>query len=112
MTNEITVDDLAAPEISDRGLQILAERAAIPIEFSIQGILQFAEDASDVPIHQDEDFFQNLERFLLEGDRRGGFSEAGKKLLAAECANLIIQRSRLEALFRQPGLHRKVLRQD
>ena len=101
MINEITVDDLEAPEISDRGLEILAERAAIPIEFSIQGILQFAEDASDVPIHQDEDFFQNLERFLLEGDRRGGFSEAGKKLLAAECANLIIQRSRLEALFRQ-----------
>ena len=101
MTNAITVDDLAAPEISARGLEILAERAAIPIEFSLKGILQFAGDTSDVPIHQDEDFFQNLERFLLEGDRRGGFSEAGKKLLAAECANFIVQRSRLEALFRE-----------
>lgn len=101
MTNEITVEDLAAPEISVRGLEILAERAAIPIEFSLPSILQFADDTSDVPIHQDEDFFQNLERFLLEGDRRGGFSEAGKKLLAAECANLIVQRSRLEALFRE-----------
>ena len=98
--NQITVDDLAAPEISDRGLEILAERAAIPIEFSLKGFLQFAEDASDVPIHRDDDFFQNLERFLLEGERRGGFSEAGKKLLAAECANLIVQRSRLETLFR------------
>ena len=101
MTNVITVDDLAAPEISVRGLEILAERAAIPIEFSLQGVLQFAKDTSDVPIYQDEDFFQNLERFLLEGDRRGSFSEAGKKLLAAECANLIVQRSRLEALFRE-----------
>ena len=99
MTNEITVDDLAAPEISERGLEILAERAAIPIEFSLKGVLQFAEDASDVPIYWDEDFFRNLERFLLEGHRRGGFSEAGKKLLAAECANLIVQRSRLETLF-------------
>ena len=99
MTNEITVDDLATPEISDRGLEILAERTAIPIEFSLQGILQFAEQTSDVPIHHDEDFFQSLERFLLEGDRRGGFSEAGKKFLAAEFANLIIQRSRLETLF-------------
>lgn len=101
MTNEITVDDLAAPEISERGLEILAERAAIPIEFSLKGVLRFAHDTSDVPIHQDEDFFQNLERFLLEGDHRGGFSEAGKKLLAAECANFIVQRSRLEALFRE-----------
>ena len=101
MTNEITVDDLAAPEISVRGLEILAERAAIPVEFSLQGVLQFAKDTSDVPIHQDEDFFQVLGRFLLEGDRRGGFSEAGKRLLAAECANFIVQRSRLEALFRE-----------
>ena len=99
MTNEITVDDLAAPEISERGLEILAERAAIPIEFSLKGILQFAEDTSDVQIHWDEEFFRNLERFLLEGDRRGGFSQAGKKMLAAECANLIVQRSRLETLF-------------
>lgn len=99
MTNEITVDDLAAPEISERGLEILAERAAIPIEFSLEGVLQFAEDASDVPIHWDDEFFRNLERFLFEGDRRGGFSEAGKKLLASECANLIVQRSRLETLF-------------
>ena len=99
MANEIAVDDLATPEISERGLEILAERAAIPIEFSIQGILQFAEDTSDVPIYRDAEFFQSLERFLLEGDCRGGFSDAGKKLLAAECANLIVQRSRLETLF-------------
>lgn len=99
MTNAITVDDLAAPEISGRGLAILAERAALPIEFSLQGILQFAEQTSEVAIHQDPEFFRNLERFLLEGDRRGGFSEAGKKLLATEFANLIVQRSRLEVLF-------------
>lgn len=97
--NVITVDDLANPEISERGREILAERAAISVEFSLQGILQYAEDISDVPIHKDEEFFKSLERFLLEGDRRGGFSEAGKKMLAAEMANLIVQRSRLEALF-------------
>ena len=101
MTNAVTVDDLAAPKISDRGLEILAKRAAIPIEFSLPGILQYAEATSDVPIHQDEESFQSLERFLLEGHRRGGFSLAGKKLLAAECANLIVQRSRLEALHNE-----------
>ena len=99
MTNVVTVDDLAEPEFSDRGLEILAERAAIPIEFSLQGVLQFAEETCDVPIHQDEEFFQSLERFLLEGDRQGGFSEAGRKLLALNCANFVVQRSRLEALF-------------
>lgn len=99
MSTEITVDDLAAPQISARGLEILTATAGIPVEFSMQGILAFAENTCDVPIHEDQAFFENLERFLLEGDRRGGFSEAGKKLLAAECANLIVQRSRLEALF-------------
>lgn len=97
--NVITVDDLARPEISERGKEILAERAAIPIEFSLSGILRYAENISDVAIHQDEELFQSLERFLMEGDRRGGFSEAGKKLLAAEMAGIIVQRSRLEALF-------------
>ena len=105
MNNDITVDDLAAPEISDRGREILAERTAIPVHFSLQGILEFAEQTSDVPIHRDEDFFRNLESFLLEGDRRGGFSEPGKKLLAAACANLLVQRSRLESLFLDhPGI--------
>ena len=99
MTKIITIDDLAAPEFSARALEILRERAAIPIEFSLRGILRYAEDMSDVPIHQDDDFFRSLERFLLEGDRRGGFTEAGRKLLAAEMANFVVQRSRLEALF-------------
>lgn len=99
--NVITVDDLANPDISPRGKEILAEREAIAIEFSIQDILRFAEEISDVPIYKDEEFFDSLERFLLEGDRRGGFSEAGKKMLAVEFANLIVQRSRLEHLFEQ-----------
>ena len=84
MTNEITLDDLAAPEISDRGREILAERAAIPVEFSLQGILKFANETTDVPIHQDDAFFHSLERFLLEGDQRGELTDAGKKLLAAD----------------------------
>ena len=99
MADKISADDLASPQISERGREILAQRAAIPIEFTLEGILQFARDTTDVPIHQDDEFFGNLERFLMEGDRRGSFSEAGKKMLASACANLIVQRSRLEALF-------------
>lgn len=99
MMKIVTVDDLAKPEISPRGREIFAERAAIPIEFSLPGILQFAENISDVPIYHDQAMLQSLERFLQEGDRQGGFSESGKKLLAVELANIIVQRSRLEALF-------------
>ena len=87
------------PQISERGKEILALRTTIPVEFSLQGILQYASEMSDVPIHQDEEFFESLERFLLEGDRQGGFSAAGKKFLASELANTVVQRSRLEALF-------------
>lgn len=99
MTDVITVDDLAAPVFSERGLELLAERAAITIEYSMHGILQHAESLSDVPIYHDGDFFQNLERFLGEADRHGALSTAGKNLLALQCANFIVQRSRLEALW-------------
>lgn len=98
MTGTITVDDLAAPEISGRGLEILAERAAIPIDCSMRGILQYAQDISDVPVHHDEEFFHSLERFFQEGDQHGQLSAAGKKVLAMQFVNFIVQRSRLEAL--------------
>lgn len=97
--NVITVDDLANPQISERGREILAERETLPVDFSISGILRYAEEISDVPIYKDAEALASLERFLLEGDQRCGFSLAGKKMLAVEMANIIVQRSRLEALF-------------
>lgn len=95
----ITVDDLATPQFSEKGRAILDERATLPIAFSMQGILAHAEQNTDVPIFRDEELETSLQRFLQEGDDKGHFSEAGKKLLAAEFANFIIQRSRLEDMI-------------
>lgn len=95
----LTVDDLANPEISEEGQEILAERAKIPIEFSIAGILEYAQGISDIPIFRDAEMEDSLKRFLEEGHEQGGFSKAGQKLLATQFAGFIVQRSRLEHLI-------------
>ena len=95
----ITVDDLADPVFSEKAREILSERANLPIEFSIDGILEFARNTSDVPVVRDQELENNLESFLKEADKNGALSEAGKKLLAMEFAGFIIQRSRLENLI-------------
>lgn len=100
MSTAIAVADLAAPEFSDEALKILAERENLPVEFSLEGILKYAEQMTDVPIFRDDQvFFNSLWRILLEADRTCGFSESGKKYLASEFAGFVVQRSRLEALF-------------
>ena len=97
----ITVDDLAAPEFTEEALKLFTEREQLSIEFSLDGILDYAEKNSEVPVFRDDAFLNSLERILLEGDRVCGFTEAGKKYLATEFAGYIIQRSRLEALFKE-----------
>ena len=101
MANGIDIDDLREPVISEAGRKVLAERAAIPIPFSMDGILKFAEGELDVPLYRGEFFLERLESFMLEGSRACQLSDAGKGFLTATMANLVIQRSRFEHLFQQ-----------
>lgn len=96
---QISVEDFNAPVFSQRAKQILAEREKIPVEFSLSGILAYAKTLCDVPLFRDPAMEDSFERFLTEGDKKGGLSESGRKLLAAEIASLIVQRSRLENLI-------------
>ena len=80
---------------------MFAERAAIPIPFSMDGILKFAESELDVPLFRGEFFLERLESFMLEGSRACQLSDAGRGFLTATMANLVIQRSRFEHLFQQ-----------
>ena len=91
MANQtIDIDDLAQPRISDAGRRVLAERAAIPIEFSLEGILAAAKSQLDVPLYRGEFFLNQLESFMLEGDRVCDCSAAGKGFLAATMTNLVL----------------------
>jgi len=95
----ITVDDLADPVFSKKAQAIIAERAKLAVDFSIESILEQAQSTSDIPIIRDAELEDSLERFMHEANKNDGFSEAGKKLLAMECVGFIIQRSRLENLI-------------
>ena len=101
MANSIDIDDLHKPVISAAGRKVLAERAAIPIPFSMGGILKFAEGELDVPLYRGEFFLERLESFMLEGSRACRLTDAGKGFLTATMANLVMQRSRFEHLFQQ-----------
>ena len=103
--DSIDIDDLAAPIISPAGREVLAARAALPIEFSMDGILAFCEANLDVPVYKGEFFLERLESFMLEGHHESNFSAAGKGFFAATFANLVMQRSRFEALWlRRPEI--------
>ncbi len=101
MSSGIDIDDLRKPVISEAGRRVLAERAAIPIPFSMDGILESAAHELDVPLYRGEFFLERLESFMLEGDGCCQFSDAGKGFFAATMANLVVQRSRFEHLFEQ-----------
>lgn len=96
---ELRIDDLTAPHFSEKGLKHLAAREEIEIDFSLDGIIRFAEENLDVPLYRDSFYLDRLEAFLLEGDRHGGFTRAGKGWMCAMFADIVIQRSRFEALF-------------
>ena len=106
MTANIDIDDLANPVISEAGKTNLAQLEAIPIDYSLDGMLEFAETQLDVPVFKEDSYLERLEAFIVEGDRFGNFSKAGKKFLASCCAQAIIHRSRMEDLFvRHPEIN-------
>ena len=91
---ELIIDDLTAPHFSEEGLKLLAAREEIGIDFSLDGIIRFAQGDLDVPLYRDSFYLDRLEAFLLEGDRNGGSTRAGKGWMSATFADIIIQRSR------------------
>ena len=97
----IDIDDLANPVISEAGKKVLAERAEIPIDFSMDAVLAFTESQLDVPLYRGEFFLDRLESFMMEGHRVCNYSDAGKGFFVATISNLILQRSRFEALFKR-----------
>ena len=97
----IEITDLASPVISEEGQKVLAQRAAIPVELSMDGVIAFTEPQLDVPLIRDEAFLDGIERFLVEGhSHKDGFSEAGKTFMVATMSSLLLHRSRLEAMFK------------
>lgn len=102
----IYIDDLASPNISEKGKKVLADRAAVPIDYTIDAVIKHAESQLDVPLFRDELLFDCFDRFMREADRDGRYMQAGKGLLAASFADSLTQRSRMEALMlRHPEIN-------
>ncbi len=99
MADGIDIDDLADPVISEQGRKVLAAREALPIPYSIDGVMAFAENQLDVPLYREEYLFDRLEAFMLEANSANELSDAGRGFLSATMANIIAQRSRFEHLF-------------
>ena len=102
----IYIDDLADPKISDEGKAVLAAREAVPIDYTIDAVVAFAESQLDVPIFKDEYMLDSFDRFMQEANQTHPMNKAGKGLLAASFADSIVQRSRMEDLMlRHPEIN-------
>ena len=106
MTETIDIDDLANPIISEAGKRTFAQLEATAFDYSLDGMIKFAESQLDIPVFKEDSYLERMEAFILEGDRYGSFHKAGKAYLATSCAQAIIHRSRLEDLFqRRPEIN-------
>lgn len=105
-SSTIYIDDLANPTFSEAGAKVMANRAALTIDYSIEGVLDFARAQLDVPLYEDDYIFDSFSRFMQEAGETHEMSPAGRNMLAASFASSIVQRSRLEALLlRHPEIN-------
>ena len=100
MSNSVTIDDLADPQFSEEARQILSKRETMDIEYSIDGLIRFAKSALDVPLFRGE-YLDHLDRFMRESVRDDRLTVAGQKHLARRFVDIVLQRSRMEDMFRR-----------
>ena len=101
MTDTIRIDDLHEPRLSDAARAALERVEQIPFEFSAEAIIRAAREECDVPLFEDEDLFGRLAEYVeaVRADRN--YSRMGRFGTYGSLKRQLIQRSRLEALFRE-----------
>ena len=103
-SNSSDITDLANPQFSEAGHQRIQQLADIAIECSLDGMLNYAKTQLDVPLYkggENDDYLERLEAFLLEAVEQGQLPDYGKNYLALSCAEVIINRSRMEYVFQR-----------
>jgi hypothetical protein len=99
MPEDIRIRDLKNPEYSEAATAAFAMVEQLPFELTSGAVIDGAAAESDVPLYEDAQLTERLERYLEAVRADAGYNRMGQFGTFQSLKRYLIQRSRLEALF-------------
>ena len=100
MPETIRITDFQAPEHSEAAKAAFAMIEDIPFDLSVEGVVEAARTQSDVPLFEDDDWRARLSFYIDDVLADGHYTRMGRFGTFNSLVRYLIQRSRLEALYR------------
>jgi len=97
----IRIHDLHSPEYSEAGAAAIKAIDELPFEFSLEAIVDAARAECNVPFFEDEGTLGRLEEWLAAVGRDRRLGRMGRFQITQYSKRSLVQRSRLEALYRE-----------
>ena len=97
----IRITDFEAPRHSEAASAAFAMIEQVPFELSAKAIIEGAREECDVPLFEDEDWNARLETYVLACLADRNYTRMGRFVTFQSLKRYLIQRSRLEALYRE-----------
>jgi len=99
--DDIRLRDLARPEHSAHAKTILRAIDELPFELSRTAIVEAARAECDVPLYEEAGLFDRMDEYLEAVEADVGLARMGRFGIYNSLKRYLIQRSRLEALYRE-----------
>lgn len=100
MAEGIRIHDLASPEHSEAGAAVIEAIDRLPFEFTTEAIVESAKAECDVPFFRDEGTIARLDEYLAAVRADAEYSRLGRYQITQYTKRHLIQRSRLEAIWK------------
>jgi hypothetical protein len=97
----IRIHDLRNPEYSEAGAAAIKAIDELPFEFSLEAIVDAARAECNVPFFEDEGTLERLEEWLAAVREDRNLGRMGRFQITQYSKRSLVQRSRLEALYRE-----------
>ncbi len=95
----IRISDFETPRHSEAATAAIAMVEQIPFELSSKAVIDGAREECDVPLYEDEDWYDRLEDYVQAVLSDSGYTRMGQFGTFQCLKRYLIQRSRLEALY-------------
>ncbi|MBJ18572.1 MAG: sulfotransferase [bacterium] len=100
-TDLIRITDFEAPQHSEAATAAIEMVDQIPFELSSKAVIEGARVECDVPLYENENWNDRLESYIQAVLADSGYTRTGRFMTFQSLKRYLIQRSRLEALYRE-----------
>ena len=96
----IRIQDFLQPKHSEAATAAFSMIEHVPFDLTVEGVVQAARDESDVPVFEDEDWNKRLGHYIEHVLADSNYTRMGQFGTFNSLKRYLIQRSRLEALYK------------